>query len=248
MMVRETIAVIPARGGSKRLPRKNILAFMGRPLLSHTISAARACGCFDRIVVSTEDEEIAAVARDAGVDVPFLRDKFADDTAPVSLATLRAVAQASAHFNEDYRLVVQLMPNCPLRGEAEIRFAIDRFAESGAESQISAFKFGWMNPWWAVKLDGQGHPSPIFDIPVATRSQDLPPLYCPSGAIWVARRAALSDAQTFFTPGHVFLEFPWETMVDIDNADDLAFAEAVWLKRHKGGNAAGADINTGVLL
>jgi CMP-N-acetylneuraminic acid synthetase len=243
--MRDAIAVIPARGGSKRLPRKNILKFAGRPLLTHTISAAIASGCFGRIVVSTEDAEIAAVGKAAGADVPFLRDQYADDTAPVSIATLRAVEQARAHYQEDYKLVVQLMPNCPLRGEAEIRLAMNRFVEAGAESQISAFRFGWMNPWWAVKLDSQGHPSPIFNVPVATRSQDLPPLYCPSGAVWVARFAALADAQTFFLPGHVFLEFPWETMVDIDDAEDLAFAEAIWRRRQDRGDAGQTETNAG---
>ena len=88
------IAIIPARGGSKRIPLKNIIPFQGRPMISWSISAALDTGLFDRVLVSTEDEEIAAIGRSAGAEVPFLRRGHFDDHTPVSLATLTALEQA----------------------------------------------------------------------------------------------------------------------------------------------------------
>ena len=93
MVIGDQIAVIPARGGSKRIPRKNIIGFFGKPLIAWTIDAARESGLFDRVLVSTDDAEIAAIARDWGAEVPFLRDRHADDVAPVARATLRALEQ-----------------------------------------------------------------------------------------------------------------------------------------------------------
>ncbi len=225
------IAVVPARGGSKRLPRKNVMPFRGRPMLAHTVAAARESGQFDRIVVSTDDPQIARVAISEGAEAPFLRERHADDHAPVSLATIDAVERAAAHFGESYETVVQLMANCPLRDAADIRAALDRFAGNNAAFQVSAFRYSWMNPWWAATLDELGRPTPLFPDVETKRSQDLPPLYCPSGAIWIARWEALRASGTFYGPGHVYFVMGWESAVDIDDADDLAFAEAIDMRR-----------------
>jgi CMP-N-acetylneuraminic acid synthetase len=225
------IAVIPARGGSKRLPRKNVLPFRGKPMLAHSVDAALASGLFRRIIVSTDDPEIAEAAIAAGAEAPFLRARHADDHAPVSLATIDAVRCAMDHFGEEYDVVVQLMANCPLRRTDAVRAAFARFAEGDAPFLVSAFRFGWMNPWWAVRLDARGHPAPLFPQVGDARSQDLPPLYCPSGAVWLADRVQLESAGSFFGPGHAYFEIGWMDAVDIDDPEDLAFAEAVAIMR-----------------
>lgn len=226
-MVGNRIAIIPARGGSKRLPRKNLIEFKGKPLLALTIDAAIASGLFDQVLVSTEDAEIAEIARTRGAAVPFLRDGAFDDYAPVSAATITALHQAQAHWGQAFHTVVQLMPNCPLRRAADIQDAVGHFEDSGLEFQISCFKYGWMNPWWATKIDGEGRPTPVFAEALGKRSQDLEELYCPTGAIWIARGEALCEAGSFYGPGHRYYPMSWVAAMDIDDESDLQMARAL---------------------
>jgi len=229
MVNAKTIAVIPARGGSKRIPRKNMINFDGRPMIAWTIDAACGSGLFDRVVVSTDDPEIADVSRAHGAEVPFMRDQHADDHATVSAATVRAVEQAEETFGETYDTVCQLMANCPLRGADDIRAHMTAFQGRSAHFQISCFKFGWMNPWWAVKLGDGGRPEALFPNARESRSQDLGDLYCPTGAIWIAHTAALKDAGTFYGEGIVYEPMNWRNAVDIDDNDDLDMARAIHL-------------------
>lgn len=224
----KAVAVIPARGGSKRILKKNIIDFMGKPLIAWSIEAAKEAKIFERIIVSTDDEEIALVARDYGIDVPFLRIAAVDDVSPVSEATINALRQAQKCWNEDYDIVVQLMANCPLRGAIEIIASYDNFIKRGPSFQISAFKFGWMNPWWAAKLDGNSSPHYIFPEALKTRSQDLEELYCPTGAVWIADVKKLIKEKTFYGPGHTLFPIEWKAAVDIDNYEDVDFAKAIY--------------------
>lgn len=223
----KNIAVIPARGGSKRIPEKNIIEFSGQPLISWTIQAAQQSQCFDRIVVSTDDPKIAAVAEKYGVEVPFYRDQASDDITPVSEATLLAVSQAEEHWQESYDTVVQLMANCPLRSAQSIQQALSFFYEQSTHFLLSAFKFGWMNPWWASTLNEHHQPSPLFPEAMKRRSQDLEELFCPTGAIWIADVKHLKKSRTFYGDGHLFYPIPWTEAVDIDDYDDLKMANAV---------------------
>lgn len=228
------IAIIPARGDSKRIPRKNIIDFDGRPMIDWTVRAALDSGCFEEVLVSTDSEEIALAGKAAGAAVPFLRTEHADDFVPVSKATISALKQAEVHWRTRFDEVVQLMPNCPLRGAEHIRGAVDHFTRQGGGHQISCFRFGWMNPWWAVRLDEGMAPTPMFADAAAQRSQDLPPLYCPTGAIWIAERDSLLRAGSFYAPGHRFFPMDWEAAVDIDDMDDLRMALAVVHMRRMG--------------
>jgi CMP-N-acetylneuraminic acid synthetase len=221
------VAVIPARGGSKRLPRKNILPFDGKPMIAWTIEAAEGSGLFDRILVSTDDEQIAQVSREYGADVPFLRDSLADDMTPISAVTVKMIEDLSIREGASFDVVVQLMANCPLRTAADIAAAVSAFDRSSESFQISCTRYGWLNPWWAARLDEGGHPDPLFPGAISRRSQDLAPIYCPTGAIWIAYTKELLSAGTFYGPGHRFEPMPWRTAVDIDDHDDLLFASAI---------------------
>jgi len=223
------IAIILARGGSKRVPRKNILDFHGKPMLAWSVEAALQSGHFERVLVSTDDQEIADIARSFGAEVPFLRDSAADDITPSSEATLAALRQAEQHWGSQFDFVSQLMANCPLRDAKDIKAAVQNFSNRGAESQISCFRFGWMNPWWAAKLDERGSPDYLFPEARLERSLDLQPLYCPSGAIWIARAPALKTAKTFYVPSHIFFALNWMSAMDIDDAEDLEMAKACFL-------------------
>jgi CMP-N-acetylneuraminic acid synthetase len=227
----KVIAVIPARSGSKRIPKKNIVDFMGKPIVAWTINAAIKSNIFDRIILSTDSEEIASVAREFGLEVPFLRTDKNDDISPVTEATIIAVKQAERYYNEKYDLVVQLMPNAPLRDEIDINNHFNSFVNCKLDFQISSFKFGWMNPWWAFKQNQDGTNEWMLKEGVNKRSQDLEDLFCPTGVIWIAKVDKLIESNTFYGPGYKFCEIDWKHAVDIDNYEDLKFAEAVFMMK-----------------
>ena len=227
-MVSRRIAIILARGGSKRLPRKNILDLGGKPMLAWSIEAALESGLFDRVLVSTDSKEIAELGRKFGAEVPFLRVSASDDESPTSLATHAALQQAEYYWQTRFDIVAQLMANCPLRGYEEIRQGMHAFEKSGAPSQISCFRFGWMNPWWAVTLGENGSPTPLFPEALKKRSQDQPPVYCPTGALWIANRDAFIASQNFYMQGHRFQEIPWMAGMDVDDIEDYKMVQACW--------------------
>ena len=226
------IAIIPARGGSRRLPRKNIADFMGKPMIAWTIDAARDSGLFSQIIVATDCEPIAAVSRACGAQVPFLRGPDdSDDHTPVWVATINALNRLEAQQAERHDVVVQLMANCPLRTAADIRNAHDAFVETGTDFLISVFRYGWINPWWALKVEADtGRPRFLFP-EARKRSQDLPPLYCPSGAIWMADAAALKNQKTFYGTEWRVFPMDWRHAVDIDDPADLQMALAIARQR-----------------
>jgi len=232
-MVEKSIAIILARGGSKRIPRKNIVDFFGLPMVAWTIQAAVFCNKFDRVIVSTDDPEIADISKGHGADVPFLRQVAADDMSKSSEATLAALVQAEDYYGEKYELVAQLMANCPLRESEDISQIITEFKNNRTGSILSCFKYGWMNPWWAFQLDKNMNPIYLRQEMMENRSQDLPKLYCPSGATWIANVNDLKRNKTFYMPGHRFYPTTWESSVDIDDEDDLFFAKSVYQMRRQ---------------
>lgn len=230
-MVNNALAVISARGGSKRIPRKNIIDFFGRPLMAWSIRAALDSGVFRKVIVSTDDQEIAAIAREHGAEVPFMRERFADDHSPISTVVADAVEIMRERFGEEYDVVAQVMPNCPMRTAEDIRGAYRHFTEQNLDFQLSCFAYGWMNPWWAFKVGADGVPTPLNERGLKSRSQDLEKLYCPTGAIWLARASALRQSKNFYGPGFRLYPISWESAVDIDDQDDLSMARAVYLMR-----------------
>jgi len=220
-------AVIPARGGSKRILHKNVVQFAGKPMIAHTIEAARDSNVFDDIWISTDDEMIKQVCKQYESSKIHIvnRETCNDDHSTVSQATIATLKQLERK-GHTYDTVVQLMANCPNRGWADIRNSYDDYVERGNVFQLSCFMFGFMNPWWAVKLS-ERKPEPLFPEALKTRSQDLPKLYCPTGAIWIADVKALYEAGTFYGLGYKMCPIPWESAVDIDDMEDLKFGETV---------------------
>jgi CMP-N-acetylneuraminic acid synthetase len=218
------VAVIPARRGSERLPRKNVRELLGRPLLAYTVEAALQSELFERVLVSTDDPEIGEIAVASGAEVPFLRaPALAGDHVPVSLVTTDALARvdpAASRFTD----VAQLMPNCPLRTADDVRRSFEGFRASGAEAQLSVARFGWQNPWWAMRLGPGGVLEPVFPDHATARSQDLAELVCPTGAIWWAKADALRREHTFHLPGRRGWEIPPPRGLDIDTEEDWELA------------------------
>ena len=221
------IAIIPARGGSTRVPYKNIMGFNGKPMIAYTINAAKESGLFEHVIVSTDDEKIAEVSRQCGAEVPFLRTQYADHHSTVSLATLFALNQAEEYYKEKYDIVVQLMANCPIRDAKDIQAAYENFVQKKSEAQISCFKFGFSNPWWAFTLDEDGRGTSIIKEDTNKRSQDLKTLYCPTGAIWISTVQHLRKHENFYG-NHRYFEIDWKHAVDIDSYDDVEMANVVF--------------------
>jgi len=232
--IRACLAVIPARGGSKRIPRKNIRKFCGKPIIAHTIEAALESGVFSRVIVSTDSEEVASVARQLGAEVPFLRDaSLADDYTPVSLVTLDALQRLDPD-GKTFRHVAQLMPNCPLRTAADVRESYKQFIDTKADSQISVTRYGWLNPWWAMTRNEKCQLSPIFPDQIGKRSQDLPDIFCPTGAIWWVKTDVLRRERTFHIEGRTGWGMPWQRAIDIDTEDDWKLAELLMREKQQG--------------
>ena len=232
-MKEESIAIILARGGSKRLPRKNILDFNSKPLIAWTIEAALKSNVFEKVLVSTDDDEISSIAKSFGAEVPFLRETAADDITPSSEATIVALNQAENFWGKKFKIVSQLMANCPLRDHVDIQNAFNSFSNHKRISQISCFKFGWMMPWWALKLNANGEGERIFPEAANQRSQDLPPLYCPTGAIWIAKRDQLLKNKSYYMPETKYEPIDWISAVDIDEYDDFKMAELCYKLKRK---------------
>lgn len=213
------LAVIPARGNSTRLPRKNIREFGGKPMIAWTIEAAINSGLFQDVVVSTEDWEIAGIAEDFGASVPFTRDlALADEYTPTSMVTLDAVEKLPGYVH-----VAQLLPSCPLRNYKDIQESFKAFVGSPDDSTISVSDYGWSNPWWAITNAG----SYLFAERLRDRSQDLPDLYCPTGAVWWTRPETLQLYKTFYTPRTGYYVIPWMRGIDIDTMEDFEVADAL---------------------
>jgi len=221
------IAIIPARSGSKRIPMKNIIDFNGKPMIAWTIEAAISSGLFTKVLVSTDSEEIAEISRNYGAEVPFLRDNYADDITPVSVATCEALNQAERFWNTKFDNVTQLLANCPLRTANDIILFHDDFLGREVDFLLSCFKFGWMNPWWAFKLNENNQHTFLFKNSTKKRSQDLDNLYCPTGSIWMGKANILKVKKSFYTKNQQFKEISWISAVDIDDNNDLNFARSL---------------------
>jgi N-acylneuraminate cytidylyltransferase len=225
-MVEKSVAIIPARAGSKRIPHKNIVDLLGKPMIAYTIEAAIQSEVFEKVIVSTDSIEIAEVTRNFGADVPFMRTEYTDDYSSVSEVIMHALDQTEKYYGTKYNVVTSLMPNCPLRNVENIKSAMKNFNNNKYLSQISCFKFGFMNPWWAFKMNNDYSAEWIFD-DIKKRSQDLPELFCPTGAIWISQAEYLKKYNSFYSPEVKFFELDWKYAVDIDNYEDIEIANAI---------------------
>jgi CMP-N-acetylneuraminic acid synthetase len=229
MVKKNILAIIPARGGSKRIPKKNIIDILGKPMIAWTIEEARKSKFITNVIVSTDDSEIADVSRFYGAEVPFLRNEHADDYSPVSDATINCLKQY-CKTNAKPDIIVQLMANCPNRKASDMDSAISEFIENSRVFQISCFQYGWMNPWWAHKIGESGAGIPVFSEELRMmRSQDQEELYCPTGATWIALTDELINTGSFYGKNYALHEISWEAAVDIDDYTDLKMAQILMM-------------------
>ncbi len=210
-----------ARGGSKSIPRKNLAPLAGRPLIAWTIEAALRCREVDRVVVSTDDDEIAAAARAHGAEVPFLRPpQLAEDSTPTMPVVVHALRWLEAEQGYRPDGVVLLQPTSPLRTADDITGAIGLARERSADSVISV-SLAWSHPHLAKRITSDGRLEDFIAHPKVERRQDLEPVYSLNGAIYFARRAPLMENQTFYGPNTYAYVMPPERSLDVDTPWEL---------------------------
>ena len=198
---------------------------LGKPVIAYAIEAALESALFAQVAVSTDHPQIAEVAVRFGADVPFMRNpELADDRTHVSAVTVDMLERLDPEGTL-FDSVAQLMPNCPLRTADDIRDSYTQFATTGSSSQISVMRYGWQNPWWAMRRSEDFELVPLFEREATRRSQDLPELFCPTGVIWWGRADVLRQEGTFHVAGRTGWEIPWQRGVDIDTEDDWQMAE-----------------------
>lgn len=230
------LAIIPARGGSKGIPRKNLAPVAGRSLLAWTCRAALESRSLNRVILSTEDSEIAAKGLEFGVEVPFLRPpELAQDETP----TLPVIRHALEFLGEreGYRpdAVVLLQPTAPLRRAAHIDGAVERMLETGADAVVAVSPVpAHFHPYWVFDLDGDDRLKPVHPDGGPERyprRQELPPAYTRNGAVYIARTRLILQENSLYGPAPVGYVMPPEDSVNVDGPEDLALAEKALLKR-----------------
>lgn len=232
------LAVIPARGGSKSIPRKNLMDVAGRPLISYVIEAALAAKRLDRVIVSTEDAEIGEVARKWGAETPFVRPpELATDEVSLIPVIQHALKQMDdLGFRAD--LVMSVQGTSPLLEGGDLDRCIERLVSTGAESVATLQKIEHEHPFWAKRLTDD-RVEPFGDLTNETylQRQDLPPAYIFDGAIFVRRRHLLEQwsGKDFCLGKDVRgVVLPAERSVHIDDPIHLEVARALIAQRNRG--------------
>jgi CMP-N-acetylneuraminic acid synthetase len=218
---------VTARGGSKGIPRKNIVPLAGRPLLAYTADAARGARRLTRVVLSTDDPEIASVGRQLGLHVPFMRPPYlaADDTP--TIAVLQDVVARLEDEGEEFDAVLTLQPTTPLRRAEDIDGAIELLETSGADSVISFVEVGERHParMKFVAPDGRVLDPPFAEALEGQRRQELPPVYLREGSIYLTRRDVLMHDHSLKGSDCRAWVVPRERACNIDEPFDLFLAE-----------------------
>jgi CMP-N,N'-diacetyllegionaminic acid synthase len=221
------LALIPARGGSKGLPGKNLRLLGGLPLIAHTIRAARAAAGIDRVVVSTDAPDIAAVARAFGAETPFLRpSELAGDRSPAQEAYRHALRSLEAQGAARHAACAILLPTAPLRLPTDIEGAVAVFRARRAQAVISVTPASHP-PQWARRIDAQGvlRSWSGEDDTVRRNRQELPEALMPNGAIYVLDRALIDGDQGYYGDATYPYLMPRERSIDIDDLLDFRLAE-----------------------
>jgi CMP-N-acetylneuraminic acid synthetase len=216
-------AIIPARGGSKRIPRKNLVLLGGKPLIAHTIEAAMSSKKISRSIVSTDDDEIASVAKQFGAEVPFLRPaELAQDRSAVLDAINHAVVHLE-HRGDRIDAVVLLQPTSPFRTGKHIDEAIALFESSGADT-VTAVCNAREHPYYTWTIEN-GRLRPFLSLEKQmTARQDLPLAVIENGSIYVIKRSLIAENRIYGSSIVPYV-MPLGNAVDIDTDDDLQWAQ-----------------------
>lgn len=233
------LAVIPARGGSKRIPRKNIKLFCGKPMIGWSIEAAIGSGCFDRVIVSTDDDQIASVALQYGAEVPFVRPpELSDDHAGMRAVNRHAREWLQAHDARPITLFATLLATAPFVTPQRIRDLIAVLLASQKRRAFLATEFPYPI-FRGFGLDKAGSPEMVFPEHLSTRSQDLPDTYHDAGQLYVSKiYGDEHDDKPFLGSDSQPVMLPRHLVVDIDTAEDWLRAEIMMEVLQRAGELA----------
>ena len=222
------LALIPARGGSKGIPRKNIKKLCGKPLIAWSIEAAQKSKYIDQIIISTEDKEIADVARSYGAEVPFMRPhKLAQDDTPGIAPVLHALGKFPR-----IEQILLLQPTSPLRTADDIDGIVNKYQERQSPAAVSVYEPS-KHPYWMYFCGEDEILSPFTDSPISTRRQDLPKVFALNGALYLANAKWLIQNESFISPKTLGYVMPPERSFDIDTPLDWDWVEFLMKKEYE---------------
>ena len=221
------VAIIPARGGSKRIPRKNIKLFAGKPIIAWSIEAAMASGLFNRIIVSTDDQEIATVAEKFGAEVPFLRPTdLADDFAGTNTVVKHAIKWLLHENNFPVEYACCIYATAPFIQINYLRQGLESLVESGKSFAFSVTTFS--SPVQrALAINSEGFIEPLYPEYILTRTQDLQEAYHDAGQFYWGRSEAFLNDVVTFSQASIPIILPRYLAQDIDRLEDWHQAELI---------------------
>jgi CMP-N,N'-diacetyllegionaminic acid synthase len=227
------MAIIPARGGSKSIPRKNIKLLAGKPLIVYTIETALECRILDRVIVSTDDKEIATISKKHGAEVPFIRPReLALDSTPMLPVLQHAVSYMERNEKCHIDIVILLQPTAPFREVSDIENCIEKLKNEKADSVVTVCE-AEHNPYFVMMKFQNDNLVPFLktEKPM-TRRQDAPKIYRLNGAVYAIRRDVLMDENKIFTNNTKAIIMPQERSIDLDRQLDFEFAEFLMKTRY----------------
>ena len=221
------LAVIPARGGSKRIPGKNIFPFGGRPMIAYALDAVAQSGLFDKIHVSTDSEAIHDVVTKLGFEVDFMRDPALADDFTGLVPVLRWVVEKYRRLGQEYTQVCCMMPNAPLVCSTDVIEAFDIFERFSGKHPLLVYARYPVPIEWAFRRDENGMMAAVFPDSLLARSQDLEHAYyeCGPFTLWRTEHLQQDNPLTGKVLSYIM---PAERAVDIDTPEDLAYAERLF--------------------
>lgn len=221
------IAIIPARGGSKRIPRKNLKSFCGKPMIAYSIEAAQQSGLFDRIVISTDDEEIATMALNLGAEIPFMRPKnLADDFTPTVPVIAHAIQTLEAQ-GCSISAVCCIYATAPFINLSYLEQGYKKMIETGKKYVFPATTFP-ASIFRAFKITEDESVEMFWPDNYNTRSQDLPEAYHDAGQFYWGKPEAFLSGKPFFCNDATIIELPRHLVQDIDTPEDWIRAELMY--------------------
>jgi pseudaminic acid cytidylyltransferase len=222
-MNNKTVAIITARGGSKRIPRKNIKNFLGFPIIKYSIEAALKAGCFDEVMVSTDDKEIAEIALSYGAKVPFFRSAAMSGDFAMTAEVIEEVIMEYRKRGVEFECLCCIYPTAPFVTYHKLNTAMKMLIETNADCVLPITRFSYPIQR-ALKID-TGRVKMIWPENYNVRSQDLMPAYHDCGQFYCMKSKSLLEQKKLFAENTVPIEIPESEVQDIDNEEDWKIAE-----------------------
>ncbi|MBJ7880572.1 acylneuraminate cytidylyltransferase family protein [Gelidibacter salicanalis] len=227
------LGLIPARGGSKSVPGKNIKLLGGKPLIQYTFDVAKQVKGITRLILSSDDDDIISVAKKMGLEVPFKRPKELGQDQTPTIVVIQHALQYFSTQNIYFDAVCLLQVTSPFKTTSFIRDAITKFKSANCDSLVSVSKIPDVyNPHWAFEPDSNNHLKLVTkEEKVISRRQDLPTAYHRDGVIYITKTTVLLNENSLFGNKLAYIESPMEYSVNIDSYEDWNKAEAILMKK-----------------